>query len=149
MKKLTPSKLSVTYGKGITSTHPILGRTYTLTHSDETGELFLDIRTEVATEKIGPNRDEVVGTWVCSGNGCYYYAYVFIDNGNYSPSVTERRNKIFVKELPLALEAIRYGDRELFKMHQTLDQLPIYIKFDSANPKINRVDYWGTFANYK
>ncbi len=40
MSKLNTDKLSVEFRNGVTSTEPILGRRYTLTHSDITAELF-------------------------------------------------------------------------------------------------------------
>lgn len=40
MSKLNPEKLSVEFRDGVTGTEPILGRRYTLTHSDITAELF-------------------------------------------------------------------------------------------------------------
>ena len=43
MSKLNPEKLSVEFRDGVTNTEPILGRRYTLTHSDITAELFLTI----------------------------------------------------------------------------------------------------------
>ena len=46
MKKLDPDKLLVEYKPGVTPISPIIPRRYTLTHSDETGELFLTIGSE-------------------------------------------------------------------------------------------------------
>lgn len=147
VKKLNPDKLTTTFRDGITPITPITGRKYTLTHSDETAQLFLDIGKTYAVEKIGPMRDEVLGKW-CLANQSYYCAYVLIDK-KYDPVMSEVRNKIFVKELPLALEAIRYGDRHLFQAHPKLNSVPILIYFSSENPSLNRVENWGTFQSYE
>ena len=63
MSKLNPEKLSVEFKDGVTSTEPILGRRYTLTHSDITAELFLTIGLTYAYDKIDAMRDEVLGEW--------------------------------------------------------------------------------------
>ena len=41
MSTFNPAKLHVTYLPGVTEYTPITGRKYTLTHSDDTGDLFL------------------------------------------------------------------------------------------------------------
>ena len=101
MSKFRPERLSVEYRDGITATAPIMPRCYTLTHSDETGQLFLTIGTQYAWDKIGPMRDEVVGTWTV--NGAAFCAYVYIDQGEYNENTAARRNDIFTRELPLSL----------------------------------------------
>lgn len=59
------------------------------------------------------------------------------------------RNAVFRRELPLALEAIRYGDRRFFATHPELDNAAIWIYFDSTNPEYNRFENWGTPKDYK
>lgn len=147
MKRLNPEKLTVTYKKGVTETEPLLWRHYTLTHSDITGELFLTIGLNFAYEEINKTRDEVLARWYKINNHYILYLYVYID-GKFNPMTSFIRNRIFVRELPLALEAIRYGDREFFKSHPHLDKAPIYIYFDSSNPNLNRVEFWGTPSDY-
>ena len=41
--EFTPDKLEITLIDPVTENGPVEGRKYTLTHSDETGMLFLDI----------------------------------------------------------------------------------------------------------
>ena len=55
---------------------------------------------------------------------------------------------MFKRELPLALEAIRYGDRFFFSAHPELDNLPIIVYFMSTNPQFNKTENWGTFSDY-
>jgi len=43
MSEFNPEKLTVEYRDIVTATKPIIPRRYTLTHSDDTGELFLTI----------------------------------------------------------------------------------------------------------
>lgn len=52
------------------------------------------------------------------------------------------------KELPLALEAIRYGDNEFFNKYAELDYVPIIVCFQSTDPMYNTVEIWGTFSDY-
>lgn len=148
MSRLNTDKLTVEFREGVTTTEPIVHRRYTLTHSDITAELFLTIGLEYTYDKINFMRDEVYGEWIYSENSYIYYAYVLID-GEFSPEVAAIRDYIFRRELPLALEAIRYGDNGLFVAHPWLDDSPIYIHFMSTIPEYNKVEYWGTFSDYR
>lgn len=147
MSRLNPEKLSVEFRKGVTATKPIIPRRYTLTHSDVTAELFLTIGLTYAYDKINAMRDEVLGEWIKKGENHFYYVYLYVD-GEFGTMVTAIRNYVFRRELPLALEAIRYGDRKFFTVHPQLDNVPIIVYFHSANPYFNRIENWGTFSKY-
>jgi hypothetical protein len=148
LKKLNPEKLYVTFGKGTGETKPIIPRKYTLTHSDTTGELFLTIAEKYDYEKISDMRDEVLAEWVFINNEYALMVNVMVDKEK-NLVMSAVRNSIFVKELPLALQAIRYGDREFFVENFTLDKAPIYVKFNSIYPLFNRQELWGTPSDYK
>ena len=145
MSTFDPEKLSVEYMDGATATGPVILRRYTLTHSDSTGELFLNIGMNYAWKKINSLRDEVLGEWKQYGSSLYFSVYVYVDQGEYPPSIAAKRNEIFNRELPLALTAIRYGDRFLFNTFPHLDQAPIMIHFMSVYPEFSRQENWGTF----
>lgn len=147
MSRLNPKKLSVEFREGVTITEPIIPRHYTLTHSDLTAELFLTIGIEYAYDKINAMRDEVLGKWIKNKDRYFYYVYLYVDS-QFSTEVTAIRNYIFRRELPLALEAIRYGDNEFFTAHPELNYAPIIIYFMSTNPRFNRIENWGTFSDY-
>lgn len=148
VRKLNPNKLSVEFRKGVTVVQPILCRKYTLTHSDLTADLFLTIALEYAYDMINEIRDEVLAEWRTSNGSLFLYVYVFVD-GQQEADLTAVRDAIFRRELPLALEAIRYGDRVFFYAHPELDRVPIWIHFDSQNPQYNRFENWGTPMDYK
>ncbi len=146
MGRLNPEKLHVEFRPGMTTTAPILGRKYTLTHSDITAELFLTIGLQFAYDKITSMRDEVLAEWKKSNLGLFLCVYVYV--GDYGPTVNAIRNTIFRRELPLALEAIVYGDKKFFKANPSLNNAPIWIQFDSTDPTYNRFEYWGTVMDY-
>lgn len=148
MSKLNPEKLSVEFRQGVTPTEPIIPRRYTLTHSDITAELFLTIGLNYAFDKINAMRDEVLGEWVNVKNQYYYHVYLYVD-GPLGPTAAAIRNKIFIQELPLALEAIRYGDNKFFSIHPELNHVPIIVYFASTIPEFNRIENWGTFSEYE
>ncbi len=150
MSNFNPEKLFVTYTGGVTATEPVIPRCYTLTHSDVTGDLFLTIGIQYAWGNINSMRDEVLGEWQQSGRGnsFYYCVYLHIDQGEHSVTVATKRNKIFKRELPLALTAIRYGDRPLFNKYPHLDQSFIIVNFISAYPQFARQESWGTFNRF-
>ena len=60
MKKIDPSKVHAELRDRVSPISPILDRKYTVTHSDETADLFVTIGRHYADDKIGPTRDEVL-----------------------------------------------------------------------------------------
>ena len=78
MNRLDPDKLFVELRDGVTLTEPIIGRKYTLTHSDITAELFLTIGLQYAFDRISDMRDEVLAQWVMD-EYLYLYVYVYVD----------------------------------------------------------------------
>lgn len=147
MSRLDTKKLSVEY-VGVNSTEPIIPRRYTLTHSDETAELYLSIGLDFAYHKLNPMRDEVMGEWILNGDSYIYYVYLFV-NGQFITENKAIREAVFRRELPLALEAIRYGDNDFFNAHLELDNAPIIVYFLSTDPMYNKIENWGTFSDYK
>lgn len=146
MIRLNPDKLHVEY-MGVTPTKPIIPRRYTLTHSDMTADLYLTLGLDFAYHKLTPMRDEVMGEWILNGEGYVYYVYLLV-NGQFNPEVKAIREAVFRRELPLALEAIRFGDRTFFNAHSELDFAPIIVYFLSTDPMFNKVENWGTFSDY-
>ena len=49
----------------------------------------------------------------------------------------------------LVLEAIRFGDRNLFEKIPNLDNTPVLIHFQSADNRFNKVENRGTIADYR
>ncbi|PYZ96648.1 hypothetical protein CR205_13185 [Alteribacter lacisalsi] len=147
MGRLDPGKLSVEFRPGVTAVSPILGRKYTLTHSDVTAELFLTVGLVFDYDKVTSMRDEVLAEWSRSGTGLILSVCLYV--GNFGPHVNAVRNAVFRRELPLALEAIVYGDNQFFAVHPQLNHAAIWISFVSEDPVYSRCEYWGTPLNYK
>lgn len=150
MKALNPRKLTTEFTEGVSQVAPLIPRRYTLTHSDDTGELNLQIGLEFAFDKISDNRDEVLGEWIWNPDGICYYVYLQISKGN-----TEKENQnetiretIFRRELPLALQAIRYGDGLFFKKYPEFNKFPILVIFFYHKKDFNKVENWGNFSKY-
>lgn len=146
MNKFNPEKLSVQYRNGVTSLQPVIPRRCTLSHSDDTGDLFLTIGSEYAWDKVNPQmRDEVLAEWCMYGSHLYFYVYLYIDQGEYDQKSSAKRAETFRRELPLALSAIRYGDQLLINQYPYLDHAMIIIHFISVYPQCTRQENWGTF----
>ena len=92
-------------------------------------------------------RDEVLGEWSVMEEGLQYNVYLHV-GGEPKEVVSDMRYNIFQRELPLALEAIRYGDRIFFQIHPELDQRPIIVFFLFDNPEDNKMENWGSFSDY-
>ena len=149
MREIKTEKLTVEFRQGVTPIAPIIPRRYTLTHSDITAQLFLTIGSSYAFDKLNATRDEVLGEWVNLNNCYYYYVYLYIDGQFIDPSKAPIRNEVFIRELPKALKAIRYGDDKFFALHSKLKQAPIIVFFNSSIPWFNRIENWGTFSDYE
>ena len=147
MSRLDPEKLSVEFKEGVSSTDPIIPRRYTLTHSDITAELYLSIGLQYDYDKVEEMRDEVLGEWIQEGENYRYHVYLNV-NGAFKPGTANIRASIFRRELPLALQAIRFGDQLFFGKHPDLDYVPIIVYFNSSLPQLNTVEEWGTFSEY-
>ncbi|MBP2635539.1 MAG: hypothetical protein H6Q72_1446 [Firmicutes bacterium] len=150
MKKLDPNKLYVSFFPGTSTTYPIIPRYYTLTHSDETGDLFLSIGSTYIYDQISKNRDEVLGKWKNNKEQITFSVNIHVDSEPVkSFADSSLRYSIFKRELPLALEAIRFGDQALFILNPYLDRANIVIHFSSSYPKLCKTESWGTFADYR
>jgi hypothetical protein len=70
-------------------------------------------------------------------------------SGGFVFGTASLRESIFRRELHLVLEAIRYGDGELFKNNPMLDQAEILVHFKKSNTKDCKIESWGRFGDYK
>jgi hypothetical protein len=124
-----------------------------LTHSDLTGDLYLTVGSEYDLEKISGwktklMRDEVLAEWLLDEDIISLHVYCHVSGGLVFGKAEWRYN-IFKKELPLVLEAIRYGDRELFNANPELDKSKIVINFQSSQKRFQRTEEWGELSNYR
>lgn len=153
MSRLRPEKLHVRFLPGTTPEGPASPRRYTLTHSDSTGDLFLTIGPDYDREQLAGlqtrlMRDEVLAEWSQGGMGSSLHLHCHVSGGLvFGPA--GMRDAIFRRELPLVLEALRYGDRALFEAHPALDQSAIQIHFHASQARYDRVEEWGVPADYK
>ncbi len=153
MSRLSPEKLHVQFAVGTTTDGPLNPRRYTLTHSDTTGELFLTIAPEVDREQISGwytrlMRDEVLAEWQEGEDGPALHIFCHV-SGGLAFGAAGMRDRIFRHELPLAIEALRMGDRGLFEARPELDRVPIWIHFQSTNRRYHKTERWGTPADYR
>lgn len=122
-------------------------RRYTLTHSDDTGRLFLMVGKDYDYSKVNENHDEVLADWVMDDDKYILKVYVDVD-GNSDLTQAVERDRIFREELPLALKAIVFGDSTFLDKHECLKDSSIVINFKSKLPEYNKVENWGTIKDY-
>jgi hypothetical protein len=152
MSRLNPERLHVTFADDTTPQGPVVPRRYTLTHSDVTGDLFLTIGLEHDLKQVSGwytrlMRDEVLAEWLEGEQQPTLHVHCHVSGGLVlGPS--RFRFEIFQRELPLVLEAIRYGDSTLFENHPHLDQAVVLVHFHAREPRYDRVEDWGTPADY-
>jgi hypothetical protein len=153
VSRLHPERLHVHFVGDVEPEGPIAPRRYTLTHSDTTGDLFLTVGLDYDRRQISGwytrlMRDEVLAEWREDDDGPSLHVYCHVSGGLvFGPAGW--RYAIFQRELPLVLEAFRYGDRTLFAAHPELDGAPIRIHFRARQRRYRRVERWGTPADYR
>jgi hypothetical protein len=145
-------KLQIKFLDGVNSRGPIDNRSYTLTHSDFSGELFLSVGLEFDRKAISGlytrlMRDEVLAEWLKQEENFLLHVYCHI-SGGIILGTPGWRYSIFKRELPLVLKCICNGDRDLFKENPNLKNGSILIHFKSKNKKYNKVERWGTPKDY-
>jgi hypothetical protein len=153
MSRLNPAKLHVRWRHGVTPEGPRSLRRYTLTHSDATADLFLTIGADYDRAQISGlytrlMRDEVMAEWADGADGLELRVYCHVSGGVVLGSAG-MRDAIFRRELPLVLEAFRYGDSALFIAHPEMDRAPVTVHFQSHLARYNRVERWGAPADYR
>ncbi|MNZ73997.1 Staygreen protein [compost metagenome] len=150
MSDFNPQKLSVNLITPATFTQPVEGRKYTLTHSDITAELFLDIGYIYNVRAINPQmRDEVLAKWEMDVNGRLKIAgTAYVDGGEFSSSTAGMRFNIFKREMATAIKGIVYGDRPFFVHYPLLLDAPIFIHYMSSYPQYRKILYYGTPRQY-
>ena len=149
VSEFNPSNLHVTYLPFVSEYKPVTGRKYTLTHSDETGQLFLRVGYEYDLSSINlKNRDEVLAEWTPQMGHYVLQGKVYITGGEYNEQSSKVRLMIFQRELPLALKAITYGDQAFYQSHPYLLDAPIYIQFQSTLHHFHQMIYIGTPRQY-
>jgi hypothetical protein len=153
LKRLRPDKLHVRFVPGTDTDGPVSPRRYTLTHSDRTGDLYLTVGPSYDRKQISGcytrlMRDEVLAEWD-QGQECpALHVHCHVSGGLvFGPAGW--RDAIFQHELPLVLEALRYGDRGLYAAHPELDQAPIQVHLHARQARLDRVEPWGVPAAYR
>lgn len=148
MRELNPQKVFVQYRGKITPYGPIVGRKYTITHSDKTADLFVFVAEDYAEDQITKIRDEVRINWEKNEKGFVLMGSVLVD-GKGVKGLPIIRNRIFYKEMPTALQALRKGDRFLFEHDSKLDKTPVVIHFISSKAAYDKVYDFGLIGDYK
>lgn len=146
--RINPQKVFVQYRDIMKPYEPVLERRYTITHSDITAELFVFVASDYANDQVTSIRDEVRIVWEQYKKGFALYGFVLVD-GNGVTGNAEIRNKIFYKEMPTALQALRQADRFLFDKEPDLDNTPVFIRFISNNPIYAKTYNFGVISSYK
>ena len=108
-------------------------RRYTLTHSDRTGDLFLTVASDYNRQQISGlytrvMRDEVIAEWIMHDETPSLHI-----SGGLVFAGAQMRENIFRREMPLVLEAIRYGDSEFFETFPEFDNAQIILHFQKSS----------------
>jgi len=93
-------------------------------------------------------RDEVLAEWKMEQDRLTLHVYCHVCGGVVFGTASLRES-IFRRELPLILEAIRYGDQELFVSDSKLDQAGIFVHFQKPKSENSKIESYGFLGDYK
>lgn len=118
-----------------------------------TGELFLSIVAKYRLKQISGlytrlMRDEVLAEFSGDGDIPVLRVYCHV-SGGVVIGMAGWRYRIFCSEMPLVLEAFRYGDRMLFEQNRQRNNIPIFIHFQSTHSRFNKIEQWGIMGDYR
>ncbi|MGM9926376.1 MAG: staygreen family protein [Bacillus sp. (in: firmicutes)] len=142
------SKIAAKFLFPATILAPLLGRKYTMTHSDETGDLFVSIGCIYDYPMLTKKRDEVLANWNIRHDQYILQGFVYVTGGEFSEEMANVRYNIFKREMETALKSIMFADQTFFLQYPFLLDAPIYIHFYSTLPLYNQVLYFGTPRMY-
>lgn len=131
-----------------TTTAPVAGRKYTMTHDDGTGQLFVTIGYNYDSCSSSKMNDEVLAEWVPHNGQFALIGKAYVTGGEYDVNSAQVRYLIFKKEMDIALRAIVSGDKSFYEHYPWFLDFPIYIHFESVLPQFNQVIYYGTPRTY-
>jgi magnesium dechelatase len=149
---LNRNLLHVQFHDGVNETSPLSPRTYTLTHSDVTGELFLSIGKGINFPQIEGiytrlMRDEVLAEWELSQPAnLHVFCHV---SGGLVFGTAGMRYRIFRYHTPMVLEAFYYGDRILLNEHPELAKGKVVVHFIARQKRFNQDEAWGVLETYQ
>ncbi|WP_250676035.1 staygreen family protein [Paraclostridium ghonii] len=142
------NKLEVNFIYPMTKTYTLQNRKYTLTHSDDTGILYLDIANFYNYKKIDIHlRDEVLGNWVLVQKNKYNLLLNIYLKGYYTYEI-KRKYEIFKSHLNMAIKSILYGDRDFLIKNNFLLNSNIIVNFSSSYFMYNSSEYYGLVKDY-
>ncbi|CAN1801635.1 Magnesium dechelatase SGRL, chloroplastic [Linum perenne] len=127
----------------------IIPRTYILSHCDFTANLTLTISSVINFDQAMQlsgwySKDDVVAEWKKVEGKLCLHIHCYVSGPNLKLDLAaELRYHIFSKEMPLVLQALLYGDAELFKANPELKDASVRVYFHSSSPKYNLIESWG------
>jgi len=151
MSEFNPNKLHVTFCPKLSKQTEFIPRKYTLTHSDLTGDLFLAVGPEFDFHEIHKfytklMRDEVLGEWIIDGN-IHLLIHCHV-SGGFVFGPARWRNSIFKNHLPMALNAICYGDRKIIATSADMQNAAVLVQFHARQKSLERTENWGKVFDY-
>lgn len=152
MSNLKPNKLHVKFDN-IEEDEFSLPRKYTLTHSDQTGDLFLTISEKYNEKQISDlytkfMRDEVLGEWKIKGEKKELHLYFHI-RGGFIFGWAKLRDNIIRSHLKMVFQSIRFGEKNLIQENPNLNLSPIFAHFKSNRKKFNTIEQLGILKDYE
>ena len=92
-------------------------------------------------------RDEVLAEWRQAGENYQLHVFCHVSGGLVFGSA-RMRLAIFKQHMRLVLEALKWGDREIYSACPGLDGSWIVVHFCSKDPKMDRTQDYGIMSDF-
>lgn len=133
----------------VTDCNPVNGRVYTMTHSDETANLYVTVGCNIAKDQVDlKNRDEVIAYLSTDDESSILWGCVLISGEGIPCENAKKRNEIFLREMHVALRAIRVADDAFYSKHPECNNAKVFIQFRSDDEQYHRWYDFGKIAYY-
>ncbi len=153
MNRLNLDQLRLNFLPGLAPVSVTSPRRYTITHTLTSDQIILSVGPEYDRQALdhwwnGLAQLTLVANWHYGSEGWALHLHCHV-SGGLALGPASWRDRYFQHILPLAIQAIRAGDRQLFQALPQLDQSPILVQFHARQSRYHRLERWGRIGDYR
>jgi hypothetical protein len=153
MNRLNLNLLRLNLLPGLAPVSVTSPRRYTIACAPTSGEISLSIGPEYDRKMLDNwinrlTQLALVANWHYGAEGWALHIHCHTSGGG-ALGAASWRNRFFQRWLPLALQAIRAADRQLFLALPQLDKAPVLVQFHARQSQYNRLERWGRIGDYR
>ena len=152
MNQLNPKLVHLNLMPGLAPVSVTSPRRYTIACHPSSGKVHLSIGPEYNRHMLDKWSNQLwqlvlVANWHYGEEGWALHVHCHV-SGGFILGTASWRDRHLRRCLPLALEAIRAADNQLFQALPQLDTAPVLVQFHAKQNRFNRLERWGRFSDY-